>query len=676
MRDRHILPRRGLRPHAVLLGLLAGLASPLAAAAAEKHVVLTRGKPSGAETIERKGDWTVATYHFNDRGRGPEIKARWRVDAAGIPVEIEIRGKAYMKTHVDERYSLDAKGRASWTSADERGSQDAAQGAVYIPANAPPSYGATLVQALAKAPGQRLRLLPAGEARLEKFAERTLPGAAGTKAIGYEVHGLDYVPSPVWLDADMRPLAGVSSWFSVVRAGEEAAVPELLAAQEARDLERAKTMATRLTHRPAGPLLVGNARLYDPRDGSVAPGSSVLVIGNRIAAAGPDGSFAVPDGTERVDAGDRFLMPGLWDNHVHMGGIDGLLHLAAGVTSVRDMANSEDELPQRVQRYDSGEEIGPRVLMSGFIDGPGPFAGPTKVLIDNLADAQRWVDWYADHGYVQVKLYSSLKTELVPEIARMVHARGMRLSGHVPAFMTAEQFVQAGADEIQHLNFVFLNFLAKEAADTRNMTRFIAVGEHAGSIDPAGERERALIALFKQHHTTLDPTINIFEDMFDGAPGRITPGYEPVVPRLPPQVARGLVGGNIDPPKGKEANFRVALASMKRFLKALHEAGIPMVPGTDSPVGFGLHRELEVWVSAGIPNAAVLRAATLGSAEVNRRAGERGVVAAGWLADFILVDGDPLREIADIRRVRTVVKDGKVFDAAALYAAVGVKPAP
>ena len=115
--------------------------------------------------------------------------------------------------------------------------------------------------------------------------------------------------------------------------------------------------------------------------------------------------------------------------------------------------------------------------------------------------------------------------------------------------------------------------------------------------------------------------------------------------------------------------------SLKRMLKALHQAGVPLVPGSDSVPGFGLLRELELWSSAGIPNAEVLRAATLGSAQVNRRADDLGVVAPGKLADFVLVDGDPLRNISDLHNVRTVVKDGVAYDAAKLYRAVGVEPA-
>ena len=128
-------------------------------------------------------------------------------------------------------------------------------------------------------------------------------------------------------------------------------------------------------------------------------------------------------------------MPGLWDNHQHFGSAeDGALDLANGVTSARDMGNDTDSFLERVARYDDGSELGPRVLKAGIIDGTGEFAGPTKMRADTAAEAIKQVDWYAAHGYVQMKIYSSIKPELVPVIANRAHEHGMRVSGHVPAF--------------------------------------------------------------------------------------------------------------------------------------------------------------------------------------------------------------------------------------------------
>src|SRR5205823_12304586 len=120
------------------------------------------------------------------------------------------------------------------------------------------------------------------------------------------------------------------------------------------------------------------------------------------------------------------------------------------------------------------------------------------------------------------------KPELVPIIADHAHARGLRVSGHVPAFMSARQFVEGGADEIQHINFIELNFLFPEIEETRNRDRFIKVAEHACEFTPNKPEGRDFIALLKQHHTVLDASMDAFEGLFCGAPAIVMPGLEDI----------------------------------------------------------------------------------------------------------------------------------------------------
>jgi imidazolonepropionase-like amidohydrolase len=338
------------------------------------------------------------------------------------------------------------------------------------------------------------------------------------------------------------------------------------------------------------------------------------------------------------------------------------------------MANDTEDFLKRVARFDAGTELGPRVFKAGIIDGTGPFAGPTKMRIDTAAQALKDVDWYADHGYGQIKIYSSVPPPIVPVIAAEAHARGLRVSGHVPAFMNAQQFVADGADEIQHLNFIVLQFLFDSVKETRNMNRFTAVAEHARELPPDQPQVRQFITYLVRHHTVLDPTVNVFEAMFCGYPAAITPGLEQIAPRLPAQVRRGLLSGALPVPKGEEAQYREALPAMLRLLKALHAAGVTLIPGTDSMAGYGLHHELELYVRAGIAAPEVLRMATLTSAQVVGADGERGVIAPGKLADLILVNGDPSRNMSDINKVDVVMKGGKLYDAAHVERALGIAP--
>jgi imidazolonepropionase-like amidohydrolase len=541
-----------------------------------------------------------------------------------------------------------------------------------VPAKAPPELNGVLARALLKAPGHRLPLLPAGEAHLEEAGKARVGARELTL---YRISGLDFVATPVWLDADGNTVAQLSSWIGVFGKELTPSVPALLEQQTKAAAAWSAALAKAQTHVPAGPLVIRNARVFDPVDLSVTPATSVLVIGERVVRVAPDADLKSPDDAEVFDAQNRFLMPGIWDVHKHYGESDGLLDMAAGITSTRDLANDTEEFPARVKRFDAGTEIGPRVLMAGFMDGTGVNAGPTKVRVDNAADALKWVDWYADHGYVQIKVYSSLKPELVPLIADRAHARGLRLSGHVPSHMSARTFVEAGADEIQHFNFVFLNFLYPRVQETHDMTRFTEVAQHAREYPPERKEVQDLIAFFKRHHTAIDPTIHFFEDMFSGdTNSKVPQALADVASRLPPQVQRNLSWGALVVPKGQEAQYREAFPAMLRLVKSFHDAGVVLMPGSDALAGYSLQYELMLYAKAGIPNAEVLRLATLTPAQVLGVARDRGAIAPGKLADMVLIDGDPTKDMRDIRKVARVWKGGNGYDPAALERALGIAP--
>jgi imidazolonepropionase-like amidohydrolase len=273
-----------------------------------------------------------------------------------------------------------------------------------------------------------------------------------------------------------------------------------------------------------------------------------------------------------------------------------------------------------------------------------------------------------------MKIYSSIKPELMPVIADHAHARGMRVSGHVPAFMSARQFVENGADEIQHFNFIELNFLFPEVKETRNRDRFIKVAERAREFTPEKKEVAEFITFLKAHHTVLDPTMNVFEALFCGDPSAVTPGLEEVVRRFPAQVRRATLSSALEVPPDKQAAYHEAFPAMLRLLKAVHDAGVIIIPGTDALPGYTLHHELELYVRAGITPTEVLRMATLTSALVMGVTKDRGVIAAGKLADMILVNGDPTKDIHDIDKITMVIKGGKMYDPSAIEKALGITP--
>jgi imidazolonepropionase-like amidohydrolase len=322
-----------------------------------------------------------------------------------------------------------------------------------------------------------------------------------------------------------------------------------------------------------------------------------------------------------------------------------------------------------------GSTIGPRVSKAGLIDGRDPMQSPTGIFVTTQEEANAAVNRYADLGYIQTKVYSSLNPALLPGIIQVSHQRGMRVSGHVPNGITATQFVNEGADEIQHINFIFLNFFADKVKDTRTPERFTAVGQYAAGLDLDSKPVKDFIDLLLQHHTTVDVTLVAFEGMFTGRPKKVSPDFAPVLDRMPTQVQRGAFTGGLAVTPANDQTYIDSYAAMLRMTRRMFDAGVPILVGTDSIAGLMLHRELELEVKAGIPALKALQNATYVAATVLKQQDQLGSIEPGKLADLVLVEGDPGTNISDIRRCRTVFKNGAVFDSAKLYAATGILPA-
>lgn len=635
---------------------------------------MLRGNRAGFQTtcVLRDGSRQVV-YAFNDRGRGPLLKTKSVLDIRGVPASVATDGNDYFKSPIVERFSV-ADGTASWKNKVEEGTRRLSGPAFYVSQSGPPEELAQLARALLGASDGRLRLLPQGEARISRAGVRKIAkGMESLTVTQYAISGLGFLPTNVWLDENGELFAALDSWSSLIKEGWESAVEALKADQEARAGARRADQARRLRRIPSGMLVLEHANIFDAARARMRPGTTILVSGNRIAAVGDDGSVKIPPGAEVIDAAGRAVLPGLWDMHTHPDEDDGILYLAAGVTSVRDMAAELDD-PARFRPFETGEAIGPRVTFAGIIDGRGPFQGPTKTLVDTEAEARAAVRTMAAAGFPQVKIYSSVKPGLVAAIAEEAHRHGMRVSGHIPAFMTAEQAVREGYDEIQHMNMLFLNFLFEKVQDTRTPARFTAVAENAAAIDLDSGRVRAFLTLLAKRKVAVDPTLGAFEKLFVDRPGQVALSFNAVADRMPPLVRRGFLEGGLPVPDGQDARYREAFRAMGRMLMRLRSEGIPIVAGTDGLAGFSLPRELELYVEAGIPTPEVLRMATLGAARVARRDDRLGSIEEGKLADLIVVDGDPAARIADIRRLRLVVRDGAVLDPDALCREVGIRP--
>jgi len=663
-------------PWLSLLPLCAALLMTAATpASAERWVVLIQGNPAGFMEIETpKPGEMQCHFEFNDRGRGPNLDTRVVFGDDGLPREITTTGNNYMKVPVDESFTW-KEGSARWKNSQEEGDKRLDEPAMYLSReSACPDLG-ILAAALLGSPDQRLALLPEGDVLLEIVGKQTFSADGQQKNLRHaSLTGLGFSPTFLWLDENDSFFGATSMWFSFLPEGWESIGEEMAQIDDAANTAWTAGLVERLAHRPKTGAALKNATVWDATREKPVRGQTVLVIGHTIQAIGEDGTVELPEGVEVIDAGGKLLMPGLWDMHTHVGDLDGVLNLAAGVTTVRDMANDMDKVLALRLAWQEGTAVGPRLILSGIIDGPGPYAAPTEILVDTEEEARVAIDRYGDLGFDQIKIYSSVLPELVPYIAERAHHRGMRVSGHIPNGMTAEQAIKDGFDEIQHANMLFLTFWGDEGIDTRTPARFTEVAMRAADFDFEAPETLAFFEFLRQKAIVVDPTIATFEGMLTANPGVVPLTWKPIIHRLPPQVRRSMMGGGLEPPAGEKERYERSFQAMVRMVGEVYRAGIPVVAGTDTLAGFGLHRELELYVEAGIPPAEVLGLATLGSAKIAGRAERLGTIEVGRLADLILVDGDPLTDISDIRNVVLTVKDGTIYHPAEMYQAIGVTP--
>ena len=626
--------------------------------------------PAGSTTLVRTGDGRVTNesfVHWNNREY--TVNSELQLDNDGMVSAQRITGISPFKAPIDESFNY-VDGVASWSTVGDSGSAKTEETAFYI-ANEMASFESlpALVHVASGRIDGEVPLLPSGSARVEHVRDVEVATESGTATASlYSIAGIGMTPIYIWLDSNEEILAlDFNGYLGMIPEGWGAeALAELSAAQTAASAAHTQALAGDLATNMSEPLLFENVNVLDVETGDLLQDYFVLVEDGKIAAISN-----LPldiDAAIRIDATGKTLMPGLWDMHGHFGLDDGVLNIAGGITNVRIIGGVHDKIMEMTEKVDAGTVIGPHTYRAGFMDKSGPYASGWNA--ETLEEMLERVDFFAEHGYIQIKLYSSIEPEWVAPIAERAHSHGMRLSGHIPAFMSAEQAIRAGYDEIQHINMVFLNFLAGDREDTRQQIRFSLYGEKGADLDLDSKEVEDFIALLKENDVVIDPTAAIFESMLSHVAGEPDPTFASVVEHLPPTVSRGMYSPEF--PHGD--TWARSLPNQSAMLRKLYENGIQLVPGSDGMAAFTVHRELEVYAEAGIPNAAVLKMATLDSARVTGVDDRSGSIEVGKDADLILLDGNPLEDISAIRRATLVMKGTTVYRPDKLYKAIGVKP--
>ena len=382
---------------------------------------------------------------------------------------------------------------------------------------------------------------------------------------------------------------------------------------------------------PSSPIAITHITLIDVRDGSAKPDTTVLISGERIVrVGGPGETLHFWKEARVIDGRGKFLIPGLWDMHIHMGGDERALRslLASGITGARDMGGDIKQLAERRRQITAGEITGPRLVFGGpRLVGPEERDDTDALIVRNPEEARQAVDSLVTQGANFIKVHDGLDHDTFVAIAEAAKAKGVPFVGHVPASMTPEEASDLGEKSIEHLEFI----------PKACMVLFDAEARAAGAAVPAGCDPQSLDQLLHRlarNGTWLDPTIASFR-------------------YVAPQ------------------QFDAILTEFRIISKQIRESGVPILSGTDislflrdkgDSIGGSLHDELAVLVDAGFTPAEALRAATWNPALFLGLRDLLGNIETGKIANLVVLGANPLQDIHNTRRIAAVIIEGRYLN--------------
>jgi hypothetical protein len=401
---------------------------------------------------------------------------------------------------------------------------------------------------------------------------------------------------------------------------------------------------------------------------------TVVITGDRISAIGNSASTPMPAGAKVVDATGKFLIPGLWDMHVHWYTRDTLsLFTANGVTGVRQMFGNSDLLRWR-DEIAKGSLLGPRmVVASPIIDGPEP-VWPNSISVRNEEEGRKAVRRVKQWGADFVKVYGLLPRDAYFGIADEAKQQGLPFAGHVPYSVSPAEASEAGQKSIEHLTGILIGCSAKETELRDELVKAKSPAERPRvqmtALETYDEKKAAsLFARFVKNHTWQCPTLTVLRsNAYIGDENFRRDGRLKYIPRrLQQRWSVRLADRNEDNNAGAKKIFHKDL----EIVGAMRKAGVSILAGTDTGnpfcfPGFSLHEELALLVIAGLTPLEALRSATLNPAEFFGLDKTLGTIDVGKIADLVLLDASPLQDIRNTQRINTVISNGRLLDRKAL----------
>ncbi|UOF16872.1 amidohydrolase family protein [Lysobacter capsici] len=657
-------------------GLSVAFAATALAAQTTRYLALVDGgKQAGQQVVTRADDGTTTVeFVFKDNGRGPELKESYTLADDGTYRTYAVQGTSTFGAKVDESFQRNGD-QVSWKSKSDAGQETVPGVGLYAPLGGTPAGISVALGALAKHNG-KLPLLPNGTLSSSKLGQAQVQRDGKTQTVQLlALTGQGFTPNFVWATNDAQPRLFAliyPGYLQLIEEGWQANAAALETQQKAAEGKLLVDLRKKLGHRFAGTTVLRDVRVFDSEHATLGAATDVVIADGKIVSVGKADPKLKADRV--VDGGGKVLMPGLFDMHGHVSRWDGGLNIAAGVTTVRDMGNDNATLQQMIGEIEDGTLMSPGVVPAGFIEGESQYSARNGFVIKNLDEAKKAVDWYSEHGYPQIKIYNSFPKAVLGDTVAYAHSKGMRVSGHVPAFLRAQDVVDQGFDEIQHINQLMLNFFVDDKTDTRTLQRFYLVADKTADLDFDSKPVQDFIATLAKKQIAIDPTLATFEFLHQ-RDGELSPIVAGIEDHLPPDVQRGRRSAEMNiPDDATAARYTKSYDKLVEFVGRAYKAGVPLLAGTDEVPGFTLQHELALYVRAGLTPAQALQVATWNAAKVARVLDNRGSVTVGKRSDLILIDGDPTKDIGDIRKVSLVLRGDTAYYPSEVHEALGVKP--
>ena len=431
--------------------------------------------------------------------------------------------------------------------------------------------------------------------------------------------------------------------------------------------------------RAQAPIAFTHVTVIDVTGGSARRDTTVVITGDRITAIGDSANLSVPADAKVIDATGKFLIPGLWDMHVHWYMRDTFtLFIANGVTGVRQMFGNSDLLRWREQ-IANGSLLGPRMIVaSPIIDGPRPI-WPNSIAVSNEEEGRKAVRRVKQWGADFVKVYALLPRDAYFGIADEAKQQGITFVGHVPNSVSPGEASDAGQKSIEHLTGILIECSDKQTELREKLVKADSP-EARGRIQATAlqtydqKKAAELFARFAKNQTWQCPTLTVLRSgAYLGDEEFRRDGRLRYIPRL---LQQGWNYRLANRSGGDSAGAKNVLRKQIEIIGAMQKAGVPILAGTDTGnpfcfPGFSLHEELALLVIAGLTPVEALRTATLNPAKFLGLDQTLGTIEQGKIADLVLLDANPLLDIRNTQRINAVVANGRLFDRKALDKMLG-----